>query len=95
MVFQSHKDSVSCVSLMNEGSGDDVISVGRDGMLKLYSMKTGKLTRSVSLSPLPLSSCVSYKPLSQSNILVAGCWDNTLLVSLVHLFEKKRDNFLN
>ncbi|XP_012260336.2 protein FAN [Athalia rosae] len=77
--FQSHKDMVSCVSVTAGGTGDDLISVGHDGMLKLYSIKTGKLTRSVSLSSLPLSSCASYKPLSESNILVAGCWDNTII----------------
>lgn len=79
--FHSHKDAVSCVSLMNGGTGDELISVGHDGILKLYSTKTGKLTRSVSLSPLPLSSCISYSPLAQSKILVAGCWDNTMWVS--------------
>ncbi|XP_015523883.2 protein FAN isoform X1 [Neodiprion lecontei] len=79
VVFQSHKDSVSCVNLMDGETGDDLISVGHDGMLKLYSMKTSKLTRSVPLSSLPLSSCISYKVPSQSNILVAGCWDNTII----------------
>ncbi|XP_023289005.1 protein FAN isoform X2 [Orussus abietinus] len=79
MTFQSHKDGISSVTITNECRGDEVISVGHDGTLKLYSMKSGKLTRSVTLSSLPLSSCISYETSFCHNVLVAGSWDNTLI----------------
>ncbi|XP_015607510.1 protein FAN [Cephus cinctus] len=84
--FQSHKQAVNSVLITND-STEDIVSVGQDGMLKLYSMKSGKLTRSVALSTLPLSSCVAHKSSAatpntftvSSNFVVAGCWDNTLI----------------
>ncbi|XP_031833417.1 protein FAN isoform X2 [Nomia melanderi] len=79
MTFQSHKESVSSIIVMNAEKIDEVASVGQDGNLKLYSIKTKKLTRSVALSMLPLSSCISYYPTSRRNILVVGSWDNSLI----------------
>ncbi|XP_043507694.1 protein FAN-like isoform X2 [Frieseomelitta varia] len=79
IMFQSHKESVSSIILRSKEEINEVISVGQDGMLKLYSIKNKKLTRNVSLSSLPLSSCVSYYTSSHRNILVAGSWDNTLI----------------
>ncbi|XP_017890031.1 protein FAN-like isoform X3 [Ceratina calcarata] len=81
MRFQSHKESVSSIVTVTKNSEEmnQVISVGQDGMLKLYSVKSKKLTRSISLSSLPLSSCVSYYTSSDRNILVAGSWDNSLI----------------
>ncbi|XP_043276506.1 protein FAN-like isoform X2 [Venturia canescens] len=78
-IFPSHKEAISSVCLMNGGFGDDIASVGHDGVLKLYSVKTGKSTRSVNLSSLPLSSCISYRTSTGRNIIVAGSWDNTLI----------------
>lgn len=75
--FQAHKDSVTSIIQKNTTS-NEIISVGQDGMLKLYNTNERKLTHSVSLSLLSLSSCISYYTLSQRNILVAGSWDNTL-----------------
>lgn len=77
IVFQAHKDGVTSIVRKNTTS-NEIISVGQDGMLKLYNINEKKLTRSVTLSPLSLSSCISYYTLSQRNILVAGSWDNTL-----------------
>ncbi|XP_029048246.1 protein FAN-like isoform X1 [Osmia bicornis bicornis] len=79
MAFQSHKDGVSSIAIIIKEEIDEVISVGQDGMLKLYSIKNKKLRRSVSLSPLPLSSCISYYTSFHRNILVAGSWDNSLI----------------
>ncbi|XP_053985116.1 protein FAN-like [Hylaeus anthracinus] len=79
MTFQSHKESVSSITMMNKERIDEVVSVGQDGMLKLYSIKNKKLTRSVALSSLPLSSCISYYTTSHRNILVVGSWDNSLI----------------
>ncbi|XP_076638062.1 protein FAN [Colletes latitarsis] len=79
MTFQSHKESVSSITMMNKERIDEVVSVGQDGMLKLYNIKNKKLSRSVALSSLPLSSCISYYTSSHRNILVVGSWDNSLI----------------
>jgi len=76
-MFQAHKDCVTSIVRKNKTS-NEIISVGQDGTLKLYNINEKKLTRSVILSSLSLSSCISYCTLSQRNILVAGSWDNTL-----------------
>lgn len=77
VAFQAHKDCVTNIVRKNTTS-NEIISVGQDGMLKLYNANERKLTHSVSLSLLSLSSCISYYTLSQRNILVVGSWDNTL-----------------
>ncbi|KZC06439.1 Protein FAN, partial [Dufourea novaeangliae] len=79
MTFQSHKESVSSITMTNTETIDEIISVGQDGMLKLYSIINKKLTRSVALSMLPLSSCISYNTSSHRNVLVVGSWDNSLI----------------
>lgn len=79
MTFQSHKESVSSITMINKDRIDEVVSVGQDGIVKLYSIKKKKLTRSVPLSLLPLSSCISYYTSSHRNILVVGSWDNSLI----------------
>ncbi|XP_015181599.1 PREDICTED: protein FAN-like isoform X1 [Polistes dominula] len=79
LTFQSHKDGVSCIIVINKGTYDEILSVGHDGMFKLYSIKDKKPTRSVPLSSLPLSSCISYYTASSHNILVVGSWDNSLI----------------
>ncbi|KAK0098497.1 hypothetical protein PV326_007758 [Microctonus aethiopoides] len=78
LVFPSHKEIISSIILMNN-SGNDIASVGHDGVLKIYSIKGGKLTRSISLSNLPLSSCVFYQTKFGQYILVVGSWDNALI----------------
>ncbi|KAG5342883.1 FAN protein, partial [Acromyrmex heyeri] len=78
VMFQAHKDCVTSIVRKNKTS-NEIISVGQDGTLKLYNISEKKLTRSVTLSSLSLSSCISYCTLSQRNILVAGSWDNTLI----------------
>ena len=65
--------------MMNKDRLDEIVSAGQDGMLKLYSIKSKKLTRSVALSLLPLSSCISFYTSSHRNILVVGSWDNSLI----------------
>ncbi|XP_025263556.1 protein FAN isoform X2 [Camponotus floridanus] len=78
IAFQAHKDCVTNIIPKNTTS-NEIISVGQDGMLKLYNANERKLTHSVSLSLLSLSSCISYYTVSQRNILVVGSWDNTLI----------------
>ncbi|OAD54426.1 Protein FAN [Eufriesea mexicana] len=77
--FKSGIESVSSIIITNKEEINEIISVGQDGMLKLYSIKNKKLMRNVSLSSLPLSSCISYYTSSRRNILVAGSWDNSLI----------------
>ncbi|XP_076234034.1 protein FAN isoform X2 [Calliopsis andreniformis] len=77
--FQSHKECVTSLMMLNNERIDEIVSVGQDGILKLYNIKTKKLTRSVALSSLPLSSCISYYTPSHRNILVVGSWDNSLI----------------
>ncbi|XP_032667733.1 protein FAN-like isoform X2 [Odontomachus brunneus] len=79
VAFQAHKHCVSSIVQKNINSCNEIISVGQDGMLKLYNISEKKVTRSVKLSSLSLSSCISYYTPSQRNILVAGSWDNTLI----------------
>lgn len=79
MNFQSHKEGVNCVIVLKEGTNsNDIVSVGCDGNLKFYSINSQKLTRSVTVSLLPLSACISYQISSQCNVIVIGSWDNNL-----------------
>lgn len=79
MNFQSHKEGVNCVSVLKEGGHlNDIVSVGCDGNLKFYSISSQKLTRSVTVSLLPLSSCISYQISTQCSVIVIGSWDNNL-----------------
>ncbi|XP_014217202.1 protein FAN-like [Copidosoma floridanum] len=90
-VFQSHKESVSAVATISyDAQSEDVISVGRDGIMKIYSPQTGKLTRRIALSSVPLISCVSYQTPSKSNVIVVGTSDNYLIyydVEFAKVFE--------
>lgn len=80
MNFQSHKEGVNCVSVLKEGGHlNDIVSVGCDGNLKFYSISSQKLTRSVTVSLLPLSSCISYQISTQCSVIVIGSWDNNLV----------------
>ncbi|XP_068621017.1 protein FAN-like [Battus philenor] len=65
-----HKEDVNCV--LREGSR--IISVGKDGTLKVYDMVQGKQMRSIVLSSTPLSSCVMV----DENTVAAGSWDNEI-----------------
>ncbi|KAJ8681165.1 hypothetical protein QAD02_016952 [Eretmocerus hayati] len=77
--FHAHKDAVSSVISFLNGDDENIVSVGRDGLLKMYSMSCKEIVRSVALSPVPLASCISYQTSSSSNVLVAGSWDNSLI----------------
>lgn len=65
-----HKDAVTCVLRQ----GDRIISVGKDGILKVYDAKQRKQIRSITLCATPLSSCVMV----DENIVAAGSWDNEM-----------------
>lgn len=68
-----HKEAVTCV--MRER--DRIISVGKDGTLKVYDVVQDKQIRSVILCGTPLSSCVMV----DEHIVAAGSWDNEMYVS--------------
>lgn len=65
-----HKEAVTCVLC----AGDRVISVGKDGTLKVYDMVQEKQIRSVVLSSTSLSSCVMI----DENTVAVGSWDNEM-----------------
>lgn len=71
-----------------DGTQDDkkIVSVGHDGMLKIHSLKSGKLIRSIAISSVSLCSCVHYQT-ANSSILVVGSWDNSLYeIKLLNFF---------
>ncbi|GBP69977.1 Protein FAN [Eumeta japonica] len=68
--IQLHREEVMCVIL----EGDRIISVGKDGTLKVYSRSQKKQIRSVSLCGTPLSSCVMIS----ENTVAVGSWDNEI-----------------
>ncbi|XP_075992601.1 protein FAN-like [Anticarsia gemmatalis] len=69
-VLQLHKEAVTCAIR----HGDRVISVGKDGTLKVYDTVQRKQIRSVILSSTPLSSCVMV----DENTVAIGSWDNEI-----------------
>ncbi|XP_045511123.1 protein FAN-like [Colias croceus] len=65
-----HKEAVTCV--LRDGSR--IVSVGKDGTLKVYDIDSRKQIRSVILSTTPLSSCVMI----DEHTVAAGAWDNEI-----------------
>lgn len=68
--YHSHKEGVSCVIISDDGQR--VVSVGKDSLLKVYSIAEEKQIRSVNVGSLPLSSCVQMN----NNTIIVGSWDN-------------------
>lgn len=69
-VLQLHKEAVKCAIR----EGNRIISVGKDGTLKVYDVLQRKQIRSVILSSTPLSSCVMV----DENTVAIGSWDNEI-----------------
>lgn len=65
-----HREEVTCAIL----NGRRVISVGKDGTLKVYDMEQKKQIRSVVLCATPLSSCVVI----DENVVACGSWNNDI-----------------
>lgn len=65
-----HKEAVTCALRCK----NRVISVGKDGTLKVYDVDQRKQIRSVVLSRTPLSSCVMV----DESTVAAGSWDNEM-----------------
>uniref|UniRef100_A0A1B6CKQ1 WD repeat-containing protein 55 homolog n=1 Tax=Clastoptera arizonana TaxID=38151 RepID=A0A1B6CKQ1_9HEMI len=68
----SHKDSIHAVTLDSEMTR--AISAGKDGVLKIHSIVTGKQERSIALSAISLSSVLLLP-----STVVAGSWDSTII----------------
>ncbi|CAK1544164.1 unnamed protein product [Leptosia nina] len=65
-----HKEAVTCVLRDDER----IVSVGKDGTLKVYDVVLRKQIRSIVLSMTPLSSCVMV----DEHIVAVGAWDNEI-----------------
>ncbi|XP_045459120.1 protein FAN-like [Melitaea cinxia] len=81
--YDNHEYSMKCINtitLHKEAvtsalrTGDIIVSVSKDGTLKVYNMVHMKQIRSVILCSTPLSSCVMV----DQNIVAAGSWDNEI-----------------
>lgn len=69
-VLTLHKEAVNC-ALRHK---DWVISVGKDGTLKVYDLIQKKQIRSALLSFTPLSCCA----LIDDGLVAVGAWDNEM-----------------
>lgn len=69
--YSGHKEEITSILI----DGDTVVSTAKDGLLKCYSLKDKRQTRSISFGKLPISSCVK---MTESNLLVVGSWDNNI-----------------
>ncbi|KAM3964850.1 protein FAN [Aphomia sociella] len=69
-IIRLHKEAVTCAVRQ----GTRVISVGKDGTLKVYDTGLRKQIRSVILCATPLSSCVVV----DENTVAVGSWDNEI-----------------
>jgi len=71
--FQSHKEPVTAVAIAY--NKQFVVSVGLDSLLKMYSISEKRQVRSVTLSSMPLSSCII---MPDDKSLIVGSWDNNM-----------------
>ncbi|XP_062502057.1 protein FAN-like [Corticium candelabrum] len=82
---RAHKESVTAVAFSHDGQ--TVFSVAQDTTLKILSLTNLQQLRSVSFSPLALSSCTV---MPDSRTLVLGSWDNNIYIYSVefgHVLE--------
>ncbi|XP_028155819.1 protein FAN-like isoform X2 [Ostrinia furnacalis] len=79
-----HKEAVTCVLRQ----GKRIISVGKDGTLKVYDLEQKKQIRSIILCETPLSSCVMI----DEQTVAAGSWDNEIYLYDVE-YGKKVESF--
>ncbi|CAH0404999.1 unnamed protein product [Chilo suppressalis] len=83
-VITLHKEAVTCALRQ----GPRIISVGKDGALKVYDVEQKKQIRSITLCLTPLSSCVMI----DDNIVAAGSWDNEIYLYDVE-YGRKVESF--
>ncbi|XP_044751109.1 protein FAN-like [Coccinella septempunctata] len=73
--FSTHKNTVGSIFISKDQK--NIVSVGHDSKLKVFSMETKRQIRSANIGNMPLSSCVQ---LPNVNILVVGGWDNQIVL---------------
>lgn len=71
--FNSHKTAVNYIYISDDCS--NIISVGHDSKLKMFSLNQNRQTRSANIGNMPLSCCI---PLPNANTLIIGTWDNQM-----------------
>lgn len=76
-MITSHKEAVSSVVFTHLCNELCVVSVGRDSLLKIHTVKDLYQQRSIALSNMPLSSVIL---LPDKKTIMAGCWDCSMLV---------------
>lgn len=69
--YLAHKDTITSTLI----DGNVLISTGKDGILKCYDIQEKHQIRSISVSQLPISSCIK---IPDSNTIIMGSWDNTM-----------------
>ncbi|KAF5306415.1 hypothetical protein FQA39_LY08924 [Lamprigera yunnana] len=74
-VFNTHKDVVS--SLLITSNENQIISVGYDSKLKVFSLPQNRQIRSANIGSMPLSSIIQ---LPNTNTLVIGSFDNNIIL---------------
>lgn len=72
-MFSTHKDVISSLLITEDDS--NVISVGHDCLLKVFSIENNRQIRSASIGSMPLSSCLQ---LPNKNTLIVGSYDNNM-----------------
>ncbi|KAL3282016.1 hypothetical protein HHI36_005219 [Cryptolaemus montrouzieri] len=73
--FSSHKYIVSSIFISKDQN--NIISVGHDSKLKVFSIEYKRQIRSANVGNMPLSSCIQ---LPDINVLVVGSWDNQIVL---------------
>ncbi|KAK4880232.1 hypothetical protein RN001_008378 [Aquatica leii] len=74
-LFNTHKDSVSALLVAN--NENQIISVGYDSKLKVFSLSQNRQIRSANIGNMPLSSIIQ---LPNMNVLVIGSFDNNIVL---------------
>lgn len=70
--FTTHKDTVSALFITDDSN---VVSVGHDSKLKVFSLMHNRQIRNANIGKMPLSSVLQ---LPKSNIIIAGSYDNSM-----------------
>lgn len=69
--FGTHKDTVNDIFIADS----NVISVGHDSKLKVFSLLHNRQIRNANIGKMPLSSVIK---LPKTNLIIAGSFDNSM-----------------
>ncbi|KAK5646659.1 hypothetical protein RI129_005123 [Pyrocoelia pectoralis] len=73
--FSTHKDSVSALLITDDDQ--QIMSVGYDGKLKVFSISQKRQVRSANIGNMPLSSIIR---LPNTNVVAIGSFDNNVVL---------------